>query len=981
VVRGSKLSGYSLVRWLKVMISGWLSHRTSPRRGLGAARIEARPPRSVVIGEYARRRPRRSDVWAAPRILLALVLALALFPRPAWGQEGDGQPRRDVPSLDVVMVIDESETMWNTTDTEGVRVNTVNFFIDMLSSERSGAVHRLGVVAFGTEPTVIPLTLLDSPAAAVELKEQYAAVHERIGARRNAQYTDINAALRAALEMLDEAYDPDRKPSIILVSDGQPTTAQVSEEAGEDTILAYLEETRELMQQLGEYAYEDSVCPSPRGAPLYMVGIGVDKLEETSSPDFVATYEEFWQGVSANAGGYYKQAGKVQEMQGIGTYVFSELLCTPATPSLAVHPSQILAYQVRSSYFQIMFTISGKENPGLEPKIYRPQQDGTPGGALLSRDEEGVTWQSNGIDYEVWGVTYTEPWDGTWQVVLEGEGRADFSYVFFPDTTIEVCEPSSGFLPADQPFAVRARIKDENGQVVDVPVKDFQVEIEGEKGVRKQLRLEKDGQDFTAQLDPLNQTGEYALTFHALLPDGTPLYEHKWVTLISAPWVELAEPTRRSSHDLNESISLQASVHLAGAASFEDLKLIARLTQGDATVQTVEMRRGEAFSQAGENVVAYSGAFQGLEEQGEYTVRAEMMAVLPGGRVFYHEITPIPLSVVAPPTPEPSPTPSPTPTPTPAPTPTVLPTPTPAPAPAPWWISVTTSPFCLPGALILAVLAFLLALVWVLRRRLGRRVPGKIELLAELMRSRRESGEPPYVLVLGSGTSMTLGCSAMRRVVRGIAGGDDLETFYDTLNGLSPLERYVILKKHFAQAGVSRGYRRLAELAEKGFFNVIFTTNLDPFLEGALREGKLAGEDFDVFICGEQSGSEIVEILQRTQPRVKIVKLHGDVPSRSFAFTPSEISLRGTEGEQVLRQYLSRDVIIVGHGARDYDVNRAVEREGGSIWYVAESPPSMDNPIYQAMRSRGTHTNVISGEFGLFDRFFEALYKELMRRR
>jgi len=31
------------------------------------------------------------------------------------------------------MVIDESETMWNTTDTEGVRVNTVNFFIDMLS--------------------------------------------------------------------------------------------------------------------------------------------------------------------------------------------------------------------------------------------------------------------------------------------------------------------------------------------------------------------------------------------------------------------------------------------------------------------------------------------------------------------------------------------------------------------------------------------------------------------------------------------------------------------------------------------------------------------------------------------------------------------------------------------------------------------------------------------------------------------------------
>jgi hypothetical protein len=39
----------------------------------------------------------------------------------------------------------------------------------------------------------------------------------------------------------------------------------------------------------------------------------------------------------------------------------------------------------------------------------------------------------------------------------------------------------------------------------------------------------------------------------------------------------------------------------------------------------------------------------------------------------------------------------------------------------------------------------------------------------------------------------------------------------------------------------------------------------------------------------------------------------------------------------------------------------------------------MDNLIYQAMRARGTPTNVISGEFGLLDRFFEALYRELMR--
>jgi hypothetical protein len=548
------------------------------------------------------------------------------------------------------MRVDESETMWNQTDTEGVRVNTVNFFIDMLSSERSGSVHRLAIVAFGTEPYVIPYTPLDSQVAAEGLKEQYAAVHKSIESHKDEEYTDVNKALRVALAMIEQKGDPNRKPSIILVSDGQPTNPQVSENKGRDTVMAYLDETRSLLEQLGETPYVDSICPAPRGVPLYMMGIGVDKLEESSSPDFIALYREFWQGVSARAGGYYKEAEKVQQMQGISTYIFSELLCTPATPSLAVHSPQVLEYQVYNSYFQIFFTISAKENPELKAKVYRPREDGTAGGVALDKDEEGVSGQSNSIDYEVWGVRYTEPWAGTWRVVLEGEGRAEFSYVFFPNVTINLDEPSGGFLPADKPLTIRARIIDENGHIVELPLKDFQVEIEGEGGFRKQLPLEKDGDAFVAQLEALEQTGEYSLTLHALLPDGTPLYEHKWVTLISAPWVEVTEPTQSSSYMPVEPVPLQARVHLAGAVSFEDIKLIATLLKDDKPVQRVEMSRGDTLSQAGENVVAYSGAFLGVEDSGEYAVQAEMMAILPGGRVFYHEITPILLSVVAPPT-------------------------------------------------------------------------------------------------------------------------------------------------------------------------------------------------------------------------------------------------------------------------------------------------------------------------------------------
>ena len=925
--------------------------------------------------------------WKKALLVIALSLASAPFPLPANGQGANDEQHRQVPNLDIIMVVDESETMWNKTDIQGVRVNTVNFLIDMLSLERSGSVHRLGIVAFGTEPHIIPYTLLEGQAAAEALKAEYAAVHQEIESHKNEQYTDVNQALGAALEMIEQQGNPARKAAIILLSDGQPTTPQVSEKAGRDAVVAYLNETRRLLQPLGDYTYADSTCPSAQGVPLYMVGIGVDRLAESSSPDFIALYREFWQETSANRGSYYKEASRLQEMQSISTYIFSELLCTPATPPLVVHSPQVLEYQVHSSYFQIFFNVSGKDSPQVEAKVYRPQEDGTAGGTALSKDEDGVSWQSNDIDYEVWGVKYTEPWTGTWQVVLEGEGRAEFSYVFFPDMTINLYEPDGGFLPVDRPLNIRASIVDEHGEPIAVPVKDFQVAIEGGDGFREQQSLEKEGDTFVTQLEAPGQTGEYSLILNALLPDGTPLYEHKWVTLISAPWVEMTEPTWGSSYRSAEPIPLQARVHLVGAASFENIKLIATLLKGGQPIQTIEMSRGEtlpvADDQAEENAVAYSGSFRSVEETGEYAVRAEMIAVLPGGRVFNHETAPLPVAIVAPPTPTPSPvptataTPSPTPTHTPSPVPTATPTPTPTPVSL--LASVTGSPFYLPGTLALLTLVFLLALLALRRRKRRQLVPARIELLAELMRSRRESGELPYVLIVGSGPSVTLGSNSMKHVVKSVAGNYDLQRFYETLDGLSLLERYAILKKHFGAAGISPGYRRLEEMVEKGFFDLIFTTNFDPFLEDALTEGKLEATDFKVFVCGEQSSAEMIDFVESAQPRVKIIKLHGDVLSRSFAFTPSEISLFGSQTERVLRRYLNRDLIIVGHGPRDYDINRAIEREGGSIWYVNESPLAMDDLVYQAMRGRGTQSNIISDEFGSFDRFFEALHGELMR--
>jgi hypothetical protein len=219
----------------------------------------------------------------------------------------------------------------------------------------------------------------------------------------------------------------------------------------------------------------------------------------------------------------------------------------------------------------------------------------------------------------------------------------------------------------------------------------------------------------------------------------------------------------------------------------------------------------------------------------------------------------------------------------------------------------------------------------------------------------------------------------MRNIIETIAGGPHPETFRTTLDGFSPVERQIILEKHFEEAQASSGYRYLAELIREGYFDLVFTTNVDPFLESYLVTGAEETTDFQIIIADKQHSSETIELLDSDFPPIKIVKLHGDVRARSFAFTPSEISQFGGHSEEILQHFLRRDLIILGPGQRDYDLNRALAREGGSIWYIDQAPPPPDTAVSQAVGNRSTEMNIIIGEFGMFDCFFKALHQELMK--
>jgi hypothetical protein len=257
----------------------------------------------------------------------------------------------------------------------------------------------------------------------------------------------------------------------------------------------------------------------------------------------------------------------------------------------------------------------------------------------------------------------------------------------------------------------------------------------------------------------------------------------------------------------------------------------------------------------------------------------------------------------------------------------------------------------------------------------GSKRMNEIKRLAALMRDRKAAGQPPYVLVLGAGATLSSGCRAMSAVVQAVVGHYDLKQFFEIMDNLSETERYARLQQFFQEPYPSPGYRRLAALIKDGYFDVILSTNFDFLLENAFSEVGLKAEDVEVLVNGRESEDYILKALERRTPRIKLLKLHGDLKARNMAFTPKEIFEFGQKVENVLARYLNDDVVIIGHEMRDDDINRCIRKDGGAIWYVHPEEPAVESFIWRAMQVRPSTT--ISGEPAQFDNFCEMLYKEL----
>lgn len=233
--------------------------------------------------------------------------------------------------------------------------------------------------------------------------------------------------------------------------------------------------------------------------------------------------------------------------------------------------------------------------------------------------------------------------------------------------------------------------------------------------------------------------------------------------------------------------------------------------------------------------------------------------------------------------------------------------------------------------------------------------------------------DPPPVLLLGAGASIESGIGSMDTLIKHF-NCRNKDQFFAKIRTLGAQERYRYLSEFLAvqqPSKVTKGYQALAALCAEKYFDIVLTTNFDPLIDDALTSVKLWRKDYLILINGVIRSDRLDLLMNSSIPRVKVIKLHGDLFHRWMAWTPNEMKVFIRDIIPYLNLVLrNRDILVVGHALNDSPhIRRLVLERGGTIWYT--HPTTI--PDFQT----SGHVKVIKGPECKFERLFTTLATKL----
>lgn len=126
--------------------------------------------------------------------------------------------------------------------------------------------------------------------------------------------------------------------------------------------------------------------------------------------------------------------------------------------------------------------------------------------------------------------------------------------------------------------------------------------------------------------------------------------------------------------------------------------------------------------------------------------------------------------------------------------------------------------------------------------------------------------------------------------------------------------RQKYLERKIEPAFPGWGYLYLASMIEKGWFNIVYTTNFDDLIA----DGLSIYCGYNPVVCAVDSQ---VEMINPTTDRAKIIKLHGDYLFRRLKNTRDELNALDPVMDEKFREFSRhRGLVVIGYAGRDRSV-------------------------------------------------------------
>jgi CHAT domain-containing protein len=229
----------------------------------------------------------------------------------------------------------------------------------------------------------------------------------------------------------------------------------------------------------------------------------------------------------------------------------------------------------------------------------------------------------------------------------------------------------------------------------------------------------------------------------------------------------------------------------------------------------------------------------------------------------------------------------------------------------------------------------------------------------------RRGGGAGFCFYVGTSASMTTeGYSAaeeLRRSVLRAPFGENMteaqlaeasasyleEKFSNAWKRLAFKMRDLVARETTLKLSSDEGHSALASILKSNCFSLIITPNNDTLIEDALLQEGIPRSQWSVMVNGLHSPDVIRDELLNPSGKFVIVKLCGDLYSKSYSVTDRDMAQSIPPLVSAIEPYLSRPMVVTGYGAIDDNIFKAFPKPRDIVYYIGTGAPPGDWNFYK----------------------------------